>query len=728
MQDLSPPPVSAETPPPPTHPAEVIDTGLASLLILARYMGVGATRAGLMHILANPAKPLTSNEILLAGKQIGFRCSEKQASLDRLITLPLPCIVPDNNGNYFVLARIEWAEEDDNFTALIHDPLTRRPETLSRSALQARWSGRALLFAARRSATSEPQKFGFSWFVPALAKYRWLFGEVLAASLAIQLLALVTPMFFQVVMDKVLVHRGFATLDVVAMGLLIVSLFEVFLTGLRTYLFTHTTNRVDIELGARLFKHLLALPLAYFQARRIGDSVARVRELENIRAFITGNALTVTLDLLFSVTFIAVMLYYSTNLTLIVLGSLPFYIGLSMLVTPMLRNSLNDKFSRGAENQSFLVESISGIQTVKSMSVEPQWTKTWNEQLAGYVAASFRSAVLANIGNCGVTLVGKIVTVATMFFGAKAVIDGKLTVGQLIAFNMLASHVATPVMRLAQLWTDFQQIGISVERLGDLLNTRAEIASTRAPLPPLTGAIVLENIIFRYLPNRPPVLHAINLEIEAGEFIGVVGRSGSGKSTLTKLIQRLYVPESGRVLIDGHDIATVDGATLRRQIGVVLQENVLFSRSVRENIALVDPGAPLERVIWAARLAGAHEFISELPEGYDTVVGEQGANLSGGQRQRIAIARALMNDPRILIFDEATSALDYESESIIRANMKMICRNRTVIVIAHRLAAVRNADRIIVIDRGNIVEQGPHDALLAQQDGYYKNLFRLQQG
>lgn len=493
-------------------------------------------------------------------------------------------------------------------------------------------------------------------------------------------------------------------------------------------MFAHTTSRIDVELGAKLFRHLLTLPMAYFQARRVGDSVARVRELENIRAFLTGNAITLVLDLLFSVVFIAVMLTYSGWLTLVVVLSLPCYVLISLACTPLLRARLQEKFNRGAENQAFLVETISGIDTVKAMAVEPHWTRKWDKQLAAYVSSSFKTATIGTVANSGVSLVSKLVTVATMYIGARLVIDSKLTVGQLIAFNMLAGQVAQPVMRLAQLWTDFQQTGISIQRLGDILNTRTEMAGVKSALPPLSGRIIFDNVMFRYRPDGPEILRGINLDIQASEVIGIVGQSGSGKSTLTRLVQRLYVPEHGRVMVDGMDLALAEASSLRRQIGVVLQENMLFNSSIRDNIALADPGAPLEAVIAAAKLAEAHEFILALPEGYDTMVGEHGSTLSGGQRQRIAIARALMTNPRILIFDEATSALDYESERAIQNNMQSICQGRTVLIIAHRLSAVRDAHRIVVMHQGEIVESGSHTALLQRENGYYTKLYRLQQG
>jgi subfamily B ATP-binding cassette protein HlyB/CyaB len=380
------------------------------------------------------------------------------------------------------------------------------------------------------------------------------------------------------------------------------------------------------------------------------------------------------------------------------------------------------------------VETVGAIQTVKATALEPAFARRWDNQLAAYVSASFRTQNLASWAHEGVNLIGKLVNAATLWYGAHLVMNNDatgagLTVGQFVAFNMFAQRVSQPIMRMAQLWTDFQQTGISMARLGDILNTRTEVPpSTAAQLPALKGRVTLEGLTFRYRPEAPPVLHGVSLDVRPGEVIGIVGRSGSGKSTLTKLVQRLYTPEQGRLLVDGIDIGLIDAAQLRRQVGVVLQENTLFNRSVRENIAIADPAAPLESVLHAARLAGAHEFISELPEGYDTVVGEQGASLSGGQRQRIAIARALFTQPRILIFDEATSALDYESEAIVQRNMAHICKGRTVFIIAHRLSAVRHADRIIVMEKGRIVEGGTHEALLNRPKGIYAYLWNMQGG
>ncbi len=706
---------AAAAPPP-------VDTGLACVLMLAQFHGVVADAAKLQHEYGHALFDQTT--VLHAAQGLGLSAKCVRQPPERLGRAPLPCIAVDVDGGFFVLAKVDEAEDG---RILIQRP-GEAPSVLSLAALMALWSGELIFISSKANFAAEVAHFDFTWFVPAVVKYRKLLAEVLLVSLVLQLLGLVTPLFFQVVMDKVLVNHALQTLNVIAVGLLCATIFEVLLTGIRTYVFAHTSSKIDVELGARLFRHLLALPLGYFQSRRVGDSVARVRELESIRAFLTGNAMTLLLDLAFSVVFIAVMLWYSRALTLIVVASIPVYIVLSLIFTPILRARLSDKFNRGAENQSFLVETISGIDTLKSMAVEPRWQQRWDKQLAAYVASGLSSTHISTIASNAVMLVSKLVTLGIMWLGATLVIDGQLTVGELIAFNMLAGQVSGPILRMAQLWNDFQQVGISMSRLGDILNTRTEVEGNKTRIPRLAGAIEFDQVSFRYRPDAADVIRNMQLKIAAGEVIGVVGRSGSGKSTLARLVQRLYVPDRGRVLVDGQDIAIVDTASLRQQIGVVQQENVLFNRSVRDNIALSNPVASIEDIIEAAQLAGAHDFICELPEAYDTVVGEHGSGLSGGQRQRIAIARALMGDPRILIFDEATSALDYESEKIIQDNMRLICQGRTVIIIAHRLSAVRLADRIVVLERGQIAEVGSHEALLAQPQGIYSHLHRLQQG
>jgi ATP-binding cassette, subfamily B, bacterial HlyB/CyaB len=702
----------------PPEPAAPQGTGFSSLILMLRFHGIAMDAKQLAH---QYGENIGTTEILRCAKDLKLKARAIESEWGRLGKTTLPAIAERKNGGFLVLSKVAGDK------VLLFDALAGKPQAMERARFEDEWNGKLILMARRAGLTSVARRFDVTWFLQAMVKYRRLLGEVIIASFFLQLFALVSPLFFQVVIDKVLVHRGLSTLDVIAIGLIVVSLFESVLTSLRTYVFSHTTNRIDVELGARLFKHLIALPIAYFGARRTGDSVARVRELENIRSFLTSSALTLVIDLFFTFVFLAVMAFYSLALTGIVLASFPFYIAISVLVTPVFRHYLNEKFNRGAENQAFLVESITGVETLKALAVEPQMQRRWEEQLAAYVRASFKVSNLGNWASQSIQLINKLVTAAILFFGAKQVISGDMTIGELVAFNMLAGRVAQPVLRLAQVWQDFHQARISIDRLGDILNAPAEPHFTpgRTALPDIKGTISFEHVHFRYKVDGPEILRNINLTIPAGQVIGIVGPSGSGKSTFAKLAQRLYVPESGRVLIDGVDLTMVDVSWLRRQIGVVLQENELFNRSIRENIALADPGMPIERIIEVAKLAGAHDFILELPQGYDTVVGEHGSNLSGGQRQRIAIARALVINPRILIFDEATSALDYESERIIQDNMQWIVHGRTVMIIAHRLSAVRNCNQIITIEKGRIVEQGTHDELV-RAGGRYASLWRIQ--
>jgi subfamily B ATP-binding cassette protein HlyB/CyaB len=704
-----------------TEPEVKIDTGLVSLILLLRFLGIAADPQQIQHQLGGAACEVT--EILRIAKQLELKARATQTDWGRLPKTALPAIARRKDGTFFILGKLT------NEGALVQDPRTGRPELYKREQFEDQWSGDLILITRRAGLRDLVRRFDVTWFLQAMVKYKRLLGEVLVASFFLQLFALISPLFFQVVIDKVLVHRGLSTLHILVFGLITVAIFETILGALRTYVFSHTTNRIDVELGARLFKHLAALPIAYFEARRTGDSVARVRELENIRNFLTSSALTLVIDLFFTFVFLGVMAYYSVSLTLVVLFSFPFFIAISAGVTPIFKKRLDEKFNRGAENQSFLVESITGIETLKAMAVEPQMQRRWEEQLAGYVKASFRVLNLANWTSQTVQMISKIVTAAILFFGAGAVMDGKMSVGELVAFNMLTGHVIQPVLRLAQIWQDFHQARLSVERLGDILNTVPEPTFTpgRMALPAITGEIAFEHVTFRYRLDGAEVLKDIHLKVLSGQVVGIVGASGSGKSTLAKLVQRLYTPESGRVLVDGVDLSMVDVSWLRRQVGVVLQENVLFNRSIRENIALADPGIPMPRVIDAAKLAGAHEFILELPQGYDTIVEERGTSLSGGQRQRIAIARALITNPRILIFDEATSALDYESERIIQENMREIVKSRTVLIIAHRLSSVRQCDRIITIEKGRIIEDGTHDTL-SKSGGRYASLLKLQGG
>ncbi len=703
------------------------NSGLMSLLMIARHNGIPVDEAKLLHEFGR--KPFTEQVILLAAKRMGMTAELAHHDPDRLNRAPMPAIAIDKEGNFFIVVQFGFDGGDKSKPKMvIRKTDSAEPQILDLQDFLALWSGKFIFCISKASFLRELAKFDFSWFVPAIVKYRKLLIEVVVITFVLQLVGLATPLAFQVVMDKVLVNHAMMTLNVVAIALLCATLFENVLTAIRAWLFAQTTSKIDVELGSRLYRHLFSLPIAYFEARRIGDSLARVREMENIRSFLTGNAITLVMDMIFAVVYAVVMFCYSFKLSVLVIATIPIYVVLSLVVTPIMRARLNEYFYLGAKQQAFLVESISGIGTIKSMAIEPRWIDSLEKQLASCVTGALDVANVGVIAGTAVTTVGKLLTVAVLWVGSAAVVDGDLTVGQFIAFNMISGRLTDPIMRIAHLWNNFQQVGISVERLGDILNAPAEISGNKTRIPRLNGSIEFDQVSFRYRPEAPDVIRSVNVKIEAGQVVGIVGRSGSGKSTLTKLVQRLYVPDRGRVMVDGQDIGIIDTTSLRHQLGVVLQENLLFTGSIRDNIAIANPALPIEPIIEAAKLAGAHEFICELPEGYDTKVGEHGVGLSGGQRQRIAIARTLITNPRVLIFDEATSALDYESEKVIQENMRKICAGRTVLIIAHRLSAVRDADRILVMERGQIIEDGSHDELLKKEDGMYTHLYQLQFG
>ncbi|SNB84983.1 ATP-binding cassette, subfamily B, HlyB/CyaB [Rhodoblastus acidophilus] len=703
---------------------EGVDSGLACLAMIAGYYRIAGDPAQLHHKLALTGRTAGAEDIVRGASLLGLR-ARIVGKLDaaRIAALPLPVILELKGGGFAALS----AGSQKGLLRVV-DIVGRVARELSAEDILAVSQGEAILVARRLGGAGiNPKTFGFKWFLPSLARYRKPLIQAVVASLFLQLFALITPLFFQLVVDKVLIHKGMSTLIVLVVGLGTLGLFETVLSYLRTYTLNHTSNRIDVELGRRLFHHLFRLPLAYFETRAAGQTVARIRELETIRSFLTGQGLSSLLDLFFTIIFIAVLFVYSAKLTLIVLGSIPAYVLIATLIRPLLRDQIDEKFNRGARSQQFLVESIVGAQTLKAAGVEPMIQSRWEERLAAYVRTSFDASMLSAVGLNLIQYVSKAVTALILFFGAQSVMDGQMSVGELIAFNMISGQVVQPILRLSQLWQDFQQVQISVERLGDILNAPPEPAPANLlTLPRPAGGIELKNISFRYRMDTPDVVKGVSLSIQPGEVVGVVGASGSGKSTLTKLIQRLYSPQYGQILLDGIDIAQLDPGWLRRQIGVVLQENMLFNSTIHENIALGDPAMPRAKVMHVAKLAGADEFIAKTPQGYDTLIEERGANLSGGQRQRIAIARALVSDPRILIFDEATSALDYESERIIQDNMQAIVRGRTVIIIAHRLAAVRPCSRIIGMRDGEIVEQGSHSELLARPDGLYARLWALQ--
>jgi ATP-binding cassette, subfamily B, bacterial HlyB/CyaB len=545
----------------------------------------------------------------------------------------------------------------------------------------------------------------------------------------VQLFGLANPLVTQVIIDKVLMQNSIGTLNVLGILLVGVAIFEALLSSFRTYLFADTTNRIDMALGAEVIDHLVRLPLRYFDRRPVGELATRVNELENIRQFLTGTALTVVLDAIFSIVYIVVMVFYSWLLTVIALATIPLFALLTFIFAPIFRGLTRTKAEQNAHTQSYLVEVVSGIQTVKAQNIELKSRWQWQERYARYVSAGFNAVVAATTVGSISNFLNKLSSLLLLWVGAYLVLEGQLSLGELIAFRIIAGYTTSPLLRLIQLWQNFQETALSLERLSDILDhpqEASELERDHIPMPLIQGAVQYEEIRFRFKEHGPWQLQQVSLEIPIGTFVGVVGQSGSGKSTLMKLLMRLYEPNEGRILVDRYDISKVELYSLRRQIGMVLQDSLLFDGTVQENIALSAPDATAEQTVASAQVAYAHEFIMELPQGYNTRVGERGSALSGGQRQRIAIARMVLQNPQLIILDEATSALDYNAERQVCQNLAATFGGRTLFFVTHRLQTLEAADMILMMDQGRIVERGTH-AQLMQLQGQYYWLYRQQE-
>ena len=699
------------------HGRGPMEATLACCQMLSQHLGLPFRRDILKRALANQFERTGSISLQLCGA-----ITELMGLNSQLVNVPAVAV-----SRLQVPAMIKW---QDSFAILYKTGEKELVLAVPESGILRKkpadfieaWGEVGQVLLLQPTIDTQQQRFGLSWFKPSIYRYRKVLMEVFVASFFVQLLGLANPLITQVIIDKVLIQNSIDTLHILGILLVIVAIFEAVVTSLRTNLFVDTTNRIDLALGAQVIDHLLRLPLRYFERRPVGELATRVNELENIRQFLTGTALTVVLDAVFSGIYIVVMVFYSPLLTLVALVTVPLFALLTFVVAPVVRQQLRTKAERNAQTQSYLVEVVSGIQTVKAQNIELRSRWQWQESYARYVSAGFKSVLTSTTAGSISNFLNKLSSLLLLWVGAYLVLQGKLTLGELIAFRIIAGYTTSPLLRLIQLWQNFQETALSLERLSDILDTPQEADEANRhniPMPEIRGSVKYENVDFRFTHSGSPQLTNINLDFPAGVFVGVVGMSGAGKSTLAKLLPRLYELDSGRILIDGYDISKVELYSLRRQIGVVLQDTLLFDGTVQENIALTHPDATAEEIVEAAKVAEAHDFIMSLPQGYNTRVGERGSALSGGQRQRIAIARTVLQNPRLLLLDEATSALDYNTERQVCLNLASEFRDRTVFFITHRLGTIKHADVIVMMNQGTVVEQGRHAELMALRGRYY---------
>ena len=697
---------------------------LACFQMLAQLMKLPFRRDAIEKVLQDNLNRGLNPNLQLCGQlatSLGLHVTASRVPSTAGTRLQVPSMLPWKGGFALVVSSnqrgLKLASPKQGIVSLEPDDLAEQfPEGIE-------------LLLVERSSSSPDQKFGLGWFWPALKRYQGVLMQVLVASFVVQLFTLANPLLIQVIIDKVISQRSLDTLQVLGIALVVVTILEGVLNSLKTFLFAETTNRIDQRLGAEVIDHLLRLPLDYFDRRPVGELGTRVAELEKIRNFLTGQALTTILDAAFSVIYIAVMLIYSGLLTLIALCVLPIQVGLTVVGAPLFRRQFRAAAEENAKTQSHLVEVLTGIQTVKAQNVEMVSRWRWQGLYSKYIARTFSKTITGTALNQTSQVLQKISQLMVLWIGASMVLSGDLTLGQLIAFRIISGYVTQPLLRLSTIWQNIQELRVSFERLADVIDTPEEsdeVDKSKVMLPPLKGVVRFENLSFRFHPGQPQVLKAVNLEVPAGTFVGIVGQSGSGKSTLMKLLPRLYEPEEGRILIDSYDIGKVELYSLRRQIGIVPQDSLLFNGTVSDNIALTNQEASGEEIVQAARLANAHDFIMDLPSGYSTPVGERGSALSGGQRQRIAIARTLLSNPKLLVMDEATSALDYETERKVCDNLLASLKDLTVFFITHRLSTIRQADMIVMLHEGAVVEVGTHEKLMSQRGRYYA-LYRQQE-
>jgi HlyB family type I secretion system ABC transporter len=694
------------------------DCGAACLVMVGRFWGKRFSVNRLRDLANVDRNGASLRSLAIAAESIGFTTRPVKATLPKLAEQTLPAIAHWDGKHYIVVYQVTSRH------VIVGDPAIGQRK-LSHAAFNQGWTGYTLLLqptAWIKESLAGEERQNFWQFFELLKPHRFVLFEIFATSVLIQLLGLVSPIFTQLLLDRVLVQRSLTTLNAVAIGMLVFGLFRVIMDALRQYLLDHTAQKIDISLILGFINHTFRLPLSFFESRFVGDIVSRIQENRKIQRFLTGESLTIILDLMTVFVYLGLMFSYNVQMALLALITLPPYVALTLGATPFLRRISRQIFNAVTEESSYLIQALTGIRTVKAMAIEQTVRWHWEELLNKSAKTSFRGQILGNRLQILSGFLQTFITTGLLWFGALQVIEGRLTIGQLVGFNLLLGNIITPFQRLASLWNELQEVAISIERLNDVIDTAPEedYSQPRQTLPPIRGQISFKQVTFRYqADSETNNLEALSFEAEPGQMVALVGRSGSGKTTLAKLLLGLYPPTQGKIMIDGYDISTVSLRSLRQQIGVVDQDTFMFGGTIRENISVGYPGATLDDVIAAAQLAGAHIFIQEFPLGYETQIGEGGGLLSGGQRQRLAIARALLGNPRLLILDEATSSLDAESERIIQTNLSTILRGRTTFVIAHRLSTVRHAHLILVLDRGVIVERGTHEQLMAERGHYF---------
>ena len=700
-----------------------IQTGPECLAATLRHNGLDGNAERLVADYAIGDEGIGFDLMLRMARDAGLRARRTKVGRGALLRLgqAFPAMARLENGNWVTVL---GAEKDEAGAVILRlfDPLAQAIGgliTVPLDQFAKRWRGELLLAKRSYGITDPEQPFGFKWFVPEILQQGRLFMDVAVAALFLYALGLATPIFFQLVIDKVLVHQSYATLVVLAVGVGVALAFEALFVFLRRYLLIYATNRIDIRVATRTFRHLLNLPINFFEQASAGVLVKHMQQSSRIREFLTGRLFLTLLDALSLLVFVPVLVLYSPTLSMVVLG-FSALIGLivALLIVPF-RKRLAALYAAEGERQGLLVETFHGVRTIKSLAMEPLQRRVWDDRSAQTINTRFKVEVISITAQAVTGLLEKLMAVAIIGFGALQVFDGAMTVGALIAFNMLASRVSGPLVAIVTMVHEYQEVALSVRMLGEVMNQKPERSGRSEGLrPEITGGVDFENVAFRYLQDGAFALNDISFSIPGGSIMGVVGRSGSGKSTMTRLIQGLYPVQQGLIRISGHDVRELDLNHLRRNVGVVLQDSFLFRGTVRDNIAAAKPDATFERIVEAARLAGALEFIEQLPRGFDTVIEEGAENLSGGQRQRLSIARALVTDPKILILDEATSALDPESEAIVKKSIKGIAAGRTVIIVSHRLSMLTDADSILVFDRGLLVDVGPHGQLVSRCTTY----------